>query len=179
MSGTITIRDKAFRTLYSEAAIAEAVSRIAARINSELAEKVPVFLAVLNGAFIFAADLLREIRIPCEISFIRLKSYEATSSTGSVKTMIGLEAADLADRTVVIIEDIVDTGLTVDSLSAQLNDKRVGDLRIATLLFKPSSYKFAARPDYVGFEIPDQFVVGYGMDYCGEGRNLKDVYVLA
>jgi hypoxanthine phosphoribosyltransferase len=178
LSEILTIKDKQFRPFIQEAQIGTAVSRIAAKINEELAGDFPVFLAVLNGSFMFASDLLKQVRIPCEISFVKLSSYRDMSSTGTVKEMIGLDA-DLKDRTVVIVEDIVDSGLTVETLVSQLRQKQVRKLKVAAFLFKPSAFKGRNIPDYVGFEIGEQFVVGYGMDYAGQGRNLKEVHVLA
>lgn len=178
MRGNITIRDKSFKTLYSAVEIEGAIARMAGRINRELEGEEPVFLPVLNGSFMFASDLLRKVTIPCEISFIKLRSYDATTSTGKVKTMLGLDT-DVKGRSVVIVEDIVDTGLTVESLTEQLQEKNVRTVKVATLLFKPASYKRSSPPDYFGFEVPDRFVVGYGMDYCGLGRNLAEVRVLA
>ena len=178
MTATLTIRDKTFRILYNEQQIADAVEAISDRINQELADARPVFIAVLNGAFMFAADLLKKVRIPCEISFVKMQSYEGTASTGTVKSLIGLDV-NVEGRTVVVIEDIVDTGLTLEALAALLNERKIRSMKVATLLFKSAAYRRTTRPDYVGFEVPDQFVVGYGMDYCGEGRNLKEVHVLA
>ena len=174
----ITIKDKQFKPLISEEKIAERTAQLAENINRELAGDFPVFLAVLNGSFIFASDLLRHVRIPCEISFIKLSSYQGTGSTGTVKHMLGLDC-DVTDRTVVIVEDIVDSGLTLETLEEQLRGKGIKKLKVATFLFKPAAYKRKTKPDYVGFEVADNFVVGYGMDYDGQGRNLKEVHVVA
>ena len=178
MSGTISILDKRFRVLYGEQQIGEAVERIASAINAELAEACPVFVAVLNGSFMFAADLLKRVSIPCEISFVKMRSYEGTASSGNVKALVGLDT-NIEGRTVVIVEDIVDTGLTLESLAAQLHAQGAGRVKVATLLFKPAAFRRGTRPDYVGFEVDNRFVVGYGMDYSGQGRNLKEVHVLA
>jgi hypoxanthine phosphoribosyltransferase len=138
----------------------------------------PIFLVVLNGSFMFAADLLKEVTIPCEISFIKVASYHGTSSTGNVTELIGL-TEDITGRTVVIVEDIVDTGITLERLMNVLTRKKVKQIKIATVLLKPQSYKKEFKVDYVGIEIPNDFVVGYGLDYDGLGRNLKEIYVLA
>jgi hypoxanthine phosphoribosyltransferase len=176
--GVITIKDKQFKPLISEKSIADMTAKMAEAINKELAGDFPVFLAVLNGSFMFASDLLRQIKIPCEISFIKVSSYQGTSSTGSVKQMLGLDC-DVSERTVVILEDIVDSGLTLETLEQQLRSKGIKKLKVATFLFKPAAYKRNLKPDYVGFEVADHFVVGYGMDYDGQGRNLKEVHVVA
>ena len=126
----------------------------------------------------FAADLLREITIPCELSFIKVASYEGTNSTGPVNELIGL-AADLKGRTVVVVEDIVDSGITIERLVKILKEKEVKQLKVATILFKPDSYKKQYNIDYIGFRIPNDFVIGYGLDYDGLGRNLKEIHVLA
>jgi hypoxanthine phosphoribosyltransferase len=178
MSGVVTIQGRQFKPYIGQEEIAEAVKKIASRINEDLKQKQPVFLAVLNGSFMFASDLLKEVAITCSISFIKLSSYQGTSSTGNVKEVVGL-TEDISGRTVVIVEDIVDSGLTVECLMAELNKKGVKEIKVATVLFKPSSFKKNYKVDYIGFEIPDKFVVGYGMDYEGEGRNLKEIYALA
>lgn len=178
MSHLITIKDKQFKPYISEAKIAEAVKHMAFSINKELRNEFPVFLAVLNGSFMFAADLLREITIPCELSFIKMASYEGTHSSGRVNELIGL-ATDLKGRTVVIVEDIVDSGITIERLVKILKEKEVKELKVATILFKPDSYKKPYSIDYIGFRIPNDFVIGYGLDYDGLGRNLKEIHVLA
>jgi hypoxanthine phosphoribosyltransferase len=178
MTAPITIKDKQFKPLIDERSISETTARMAEQINRELAGDFPVFLAVLNGSFMFASDLLKQVKIPCEISFIKVSSYTGTNSSGSVKEMLGLDC-DVNERTVVIVEDIVDSGLTIETLETQLRAKGVRKLKVATFLFKPAAYKRKLKPDYVGFEVADQFVVGYGMDYDGQGRNLKEVHVVA
>lgn len=178
MSHLITIKDKQFKPYIGEEKIAEAVKQMALSINKELRDEFPVFLAVLNGSFMFAADLLREITISCELSFIKLASYEGTKSNGNVNELIGL-ASDLKGRTVVIVEDIVDSGITIERLVKILREKEVKELKVATILFKPDSYKKQYNIDYIGFSIPNDFVIGYGLDYDGQGRNLKEIHVLA
>ena len=174
----VTIKDKQFKPYISSEKILEAVKKTADKINKDLAGESPVFLAVLNGSFMFAADLMKEINLNCEISFVKLASYYGTTSSGTVTELIGLNQ-DLTGRTVVIVEDIVDTGNTVEKLAEILNNKKVKSFKIATAFFKPSAYTKKLKIDYIGLEIPNDFVVGYGLDYDGLGRNLKDVYVLA
>jgi hypoxanthine phosphoribosyltransferase len=174
----ITIKDKQFRPYIPSEKIMEAVKKVALKINADLKHEQPLFLVVLNGAFMFASDLLKEINFQCEISFVKLASYHGTSSSGSVNELIGL-SEDVNNRTIVIIEDIVDTGTTLEKLAAVLSRKNIKQYKIATAFFKPSAYKKQTKVDYVGIEIPNDFVVGYGLDYDGFGRNLKDVYILA
>jgi hypoxanthine phosphoribosyltransferase len=174
----ITLKDKQFKPYIPSQKILEAVHKIAAQIDQELAGEFPLFLVVLNGSFMFAADLLKEVKSPCEISFVKLASYHGTSSSGAVTELIGL-TEDVSGRTVVILEDIVDSGLTIEKLHAILQKKQVKQIRIATAFFKPQAYKKDLKVDYIGIEIPNDFVVGYGLDYDGLGRNLKDVFVLA
>lgn len=153
------------------------VAEVAAQISHDLEGKRPLFLAVLNGSFVFAADLLRGIETPCEISFVRMASYEGTSSTGAVKQLIGLKE-DIKDRTVVIVEDIIDSGLTMVHLLELLKEKQPADIKIAALLVKPGNLKVELDIPYCCFEIPNDFIVGYGLDYDGEGRNLPSIYTV-
>jgi len=174
---TITIKDKEFKPYIEESKINFAIKSMAEKINADMANDNPLFLVVLNGSFIFAAALLKEINFPCEISFIKLASYHGTQSSGEVNELIGL-SEDIKNRNVVIIEDIVDTGVTLEKLNQALSSKQVNSIKVVTLLFKPKSYKKNIPVDYSGFKIPNDFVVGYGLDYDGFGRNLKDIYVL-
>lgn len=174
----VTLKDKQFKPYISSGKILEAVKQVANKINSDLAGESPVFLAVLNGSFMFAADLMKEINLNCEISFVKLASYHGTTSTGTVSELIGLNQ-DLTGRTVIIVEDIVDTGNTIVKLTELLKDKNVKSYKIATAFFKPSVYKKNIKIDYVGMEIPNDFVVGYGLDYDGLGRNFKDLLVIS
>ena len=174
----VTLKDKQFKPYISSEKILEAVKQVANKINSDLAGESPVFLAVLNGSFMFAADLMKEINLNCEISFVKLASYHGTTSSGTITELIGLNQ-DLTGRTVIIIEDIVDTGNTLEKLEEVLINKKVKSFKIATAFFKPTAYTKNIKVDYVGLEIPNDFVVGYGLDYDGLGRNLKDVFVLA
>lgn len=178
MSQVITLKDKQFKPYITQQKIAEAVKKVAGSINADLKDEFPVFLAVLNGSFMFAADLLREITIPCEISFVKMASYSGITSSGNVTELIGL-TENINGRTVVIVEDIVDSGVTLERLTTILKTKAVKHIKVATILFKPGAYKKEFALDYVGFKIPNDFVVGYGLDYDGLGRNLKEIHVLA
>jgi len=178
MSQLITIKDKQFKPYITQQKIAGRVKKLADQINIELKNEFPLFLAVLNGSFMFAADLLKEIEIPCEISFIKLSSYQGLNSTGTITELIGLNE-NIDGRTVVIIEDIVDSGLTLEKINTVLKDKKVKQVKTATILMKPESYTKKYSVDYIGFEIPNDFVIGYGLDYEGLGRNLKEIHVLA
>lgn len=171
----IKVRDREFAVSIPEEKIKARVAEVAAQISHDLEGKRPLFLAVLNGSFVFAADLLRGIETPCEISFVRMASYEGTSSTGAVKQLIGLKE-DIKDRTVVIVEDIIDSGLTMVHLLELLKEKQPADIKIAALLVKPGNLKVELDIPYCCFEIPNDFIVGYGLDYDGEGRNLPSIY---
>lgn len=174
---TITLGDKQFVPYIPEKQILESIAQLAVRINKDLAGQKPLFLVVLNGAFLFAADLLRNISIDCEVSFVKLSSYHGTSTSGSVKQLIGLNE-NIKGRTVVIVEDIIDTGITLENILEQLATREPGAVYTAALLFKPEAYKKTHRVDYTGIEIPNAFIVGYGLDYDGLGRNLRDIYVV-
>ena len=146
-------------------------------INHDLEGKEPLFLSVLNGAFMFTADLMKRITIPCEVSFIKLSSYEGTSSTGQVRQLMGLNQC-IKGRTVVIVEDIVDTGLTMQKLLELLQAQEPAEVHIATLLLKPDKLKVPLHIEYAAMQIPNDFIVGYGLDYDGFGRNYKDIYTV-
>jgi len=171
----ITIKDKQFELFIEYEVIEHEIRRVAQQINTELADRNPIFLAVLNGAFMFAAELMKEVSIPSEITFVRLASYQGTSSTNQVKEVLGLNE-DIEGRLVVILEDIVDSGTTMASLLQELVHFKPKEVKIATLLFKPAALKQKLHLDYVVLEIPNDFIVGYGLDYDGYGRNLKDIY---
>jgi hypoxanthine phosphoribosyltransferase len=173
----VKIKDKTFRTFIPESEILERVKAVAEKINHDLDGKNPLFLAVLNGSFMFAADLMRYVTIPSEISFVKLASYQGTVSTGTVKEVIGINE-DLTDRTVVIVEDIVDTGVTMKRMLETLGTRGPKALHICTLLLKPGKLQVPLNIDYVAMEIPNDFIVGYGLDYDQQGRNLRDIYTL-
>ena len=174
---TIKIHDKVFRTSYSEAEILQHVRAVADRLNKDMEGKNPLFIAVLNGSFIFAADLMRMITIPCEISFVKLASYQGTLSTGKVKEVIGINE-DITGRTVVIIEDIVESGLTMKRMIDTLGTRNPESVHICTLLLKPEKLEVDLNVEYVAMEIPNDFIVGYGLDYNQQGRNLREIYTL-
>lgn len=174
----IQVLDKRFRKLFSESEIQERITKMAAEIKADLGDKSPLFIAVLNGAFIFAADLMRAMDFPCEITFVKQSSYQGMDSSGKITQLIGLDR-DIKDRHVVIIEDIVDSGLTMYHLRDQLLQQNPASLRIACCTFKPDALKCPLKLDYVGFEVSKLFLVGYGLDYDGYGRQYKDIYVLA
>ena len=174
---TIKVKDKEFAVSIPEEKILKEVDRIAAQINKDLEGKNPLFLAVLNGSFVFAADLFRRINIPAEISFVKLASYEGTASTGVIKEVIGL-SENIAGRTVVVVEDIIDTGKTMQKLLENLGTRSPEAIHVCTLLLKPDKLKVDLDVDYVALEIPNDFIVGYGLDYDGYGRNLKDIYTV-
>lgn len=173
----IKIKDKTFKTSIPEAQILERVKAVADRINTDMAGKNPLLLAMLNGSFVFAADLMRMINIPCEISFVKMASYEGTSSTGKVKQLLGLNE-DLKGRTVIIVEDIVESGLTMKSLLDTLHEQEPAEIHICTLLLKPECLKVPLDIKYVAIEIPNDFILGYGLDYDQQGRNLRDIYTV-
>ena len=173
----VKIKDKTFRTSIPEKEIKERIQAVADRINHDMADKNPLFLAVLNGAFVFAADLMRMITIPCEISFVKLASYQGTTSTGKITEVMGINE-DLTDRTVVIIEDIVDTGLTMKRMIESLGTRHPASVHICSLLVKPEKLQVVLNIEYAVMEIPNDFIVGYGLDYDQQGRNLPDIYTL-
>lgn len=173
----VKIKDKTFKTSIPEAEILGKVKVVADRINKDFEGKTPVFLAVLNGSFIFAADLLRMITIPNEISFVKYASYQGTSSTGKMKELMGINQ-DLAGRDVIIVEDIVDSGFTMQHMIEDLKTKNPASIHICSLLVKPGNLKVDIDIDYAVMEIPNDFIVGYGLDYDQEGRNLRDIYTI-
>lgn len=173
----VKIKDKLFRTSIPETEILQRVQAVADRINHDMAGKNPLMLAVLNGSFMFAADLMRRITIPCEISFVKLASYEGTTSTGKITEVIGINE-DLAGRTIVIVEDIVDTGLTMKRMIETLGTRNPESVHICTLLVKPDKLKVDLNIEYAAMAIPNDFIVGYGLDYDQQGRNLPDIYTL-
>ena len=173
----VKIKDKSFRVSIPEAEIKQRVKALAEQMSKDLEGKNPIFLGVLNGSFIFAADLMREMTVPCEISFVKLASYQGTTSTGKVREVLGINE-NLSGRTVVIVEDIVESGQTMKQMIESLGTRNPESVRICTLFFKPEKLKEDLNLDYVAFSIPDDFIVGYGLDYDGLGRELKDVYTI-
>ena len=174
---TIRVHDKEFEPYISSQDIAASIRTIANRINEEYAGKKPLFIAILNGSFMFASDLFKDIGIEAEICFIKLASYKGTKSSGHVITAIGLDM-DLIGRHVVIIEDIVDTGKTLSEFLPQLEHMQPASLRIAALLHKPEATVYPIEVDYLGFSVPNKFLLGYGLDYDGLGRNIPSIYKL-
>lgn len=173
----VTVKDKQFALSLSEERIRQRVAETAAQISEELSGKNPIFLAVLNGSFVFAADLMRGITTPCEVNFVRFSSYDGMNSTGTVKELLGLNQS-LKGRTVVVVEDIIDSGLTMQELLVYLQKFEPAELKVASLLVKPGNLQVKLNVDYTCFEIPNDFIVGYGLDYDGYGRNLPAIYTV-
>ena len=171
------MHDKEFEPYLSEEQIKNKIQEMAANINRDYTGKRPLFIAILNGSFMFAADLFKAVTIDAEICFIKLASYKGTKSSGQVITAIGLDT-DLIDRHVIILEDIVDTGKTLSEFLPQLQHHHPASLKIAALLHKPEATVYPIKVDYLGFSIPNKFVLGYGLDYDGLGRNIKEIYQL-
>lgn len=174
---TIKIENKEFVLNLEHDVILARIKELAQIINKKYQDEKPLFICVLNGAFMFSSDLLKNIDFPCEISFIKVSSYEGVSSTGKLTTHIGINQS-IEGRKVIIIEDIIETGNTINQLVKLLKEEKAKDISLATLLFKPGCLKHQLNIDYVGFEIPDDFIIGYGLDYNGYGRNLRDLYIL-
>lgn len=172
----IEIDDKHFELLFEYEQIKKRIRLLAIQLNIDFEDKIPVFLGVLNGSFIFLADLIKEIHISSEVTFVKVSSYEGDKSSGKIKEEIGLQMS-LKDRDVIIVEDIVDSGKTLEYLLKMVEKQMPASVNVCSLLLKPNSLKVELDEiTYVGFEIPDEFVVGYGLDYKGLGRNLKDIY---
>lgn len=174
----VTVFDKTFEISITHDEILERISKLAEQMNEDLKDKEVIFLGILNGSFMFASDLYKQIKVPSLISFLKLASYQGTSTTGKVKRLIGINE-DIANKTVVIIEDIVDTGITLEQIIKQLKGYDPADIKVATLLFKPEAYQKDFDIDYIGFSIPPDFIIGYGLDYDGLARNLPHIYKLA
>ncbi|WP_297516402.1 hypoxanthine phosphoribosyltransferase [Flavobacterium sp.] len=174
----IHLHDKTFEPFIASEEIDFAIQNMAKQMADDFFDEVPVFIGVLNGSFMVMGDLMKAYRGMCEVSFIKVASYEGTESTHEVKHLIGLNE-NLEGRTVVIVEDIIDTGTTIVALKQLLKQQKVKHLKIATLFFKPEAYQHEVKIDYIGIRIPNKFIVGYGLDYDGLGRNLPDVYQLA
>lgn len=175
---TVVLHDKKFKICMTAAQIDEAVAKVAEKINTDLKDvDVPIFLSILNGSFMFTADLMRKIDIKSDVVFVKLASYEGTESTGEVKQIVGLTKS-IEGRTVIVVEDIVETGNTIEEIYKLLKDAGAADIKICTLLFKPAAYKKHIPVDYPALQIPNDFIVGYGLDYNQLGRQYKDIYVL-
>jgi len=173
--GSVNIHDKTFNIYLEASKLDAAIGDMGNKINEDYGGKNPLFVGVLNGAFRFAADLMKYVDIPSEINFVKLTSYRGTESTGRVNNLIGLNT-DIEGRHVVVLEDIVDTGHTWEYIHEIFSERNPASLKIATLLYKPEPYQSSLPVNYIGFEIPNLFVVGYGLDYDGQGRNLNNIY---
>ncbi len=174
----ITVLDKEFEISIPSEKIQKRISELARELSDDIGDKNPIFIGILNGSFMFASDLFKHIDFDAQITFLKLASYQGISSTGSVKQLIGLNQ-DIRDQHVVILEDIVDTGITLENIMRQLDGYRPASIKIMTLLFKPGSFKKEIKLDYIGFSIPNEFIVGYGLDYNGFGRRYSDIYTVA
>lgn len=173
----IQIKDKVFTLSISEEQIQKAVKQVGESINKDLAGLDPLFICVLNGAFMFAGDLMKVINIPCEITFVKLSSYEGLYTTGTVKEIIGLNES-VVGRNVVVVEDIIDTGITMERILSSLKAKGAKSIHVSTFLQKPDALLRDIQIDYIAMKIPNDFIVGYGLDYDGYGRNLKEIYTV-
>lgn len=173
----IQVHDKQFEPYLDASTISERIKSLAAQLSADYTGKKPLFIAILNGSFMFASDLFKELTIDAEICFIKLASYKGTKSTGHVITAIGMDM-DIFGREVVILEDIVDTGKTLSEFLPQLKHQQPASMKIVALLHKPEATVFPIKIDYLGFSIPNKFVVGYGLDYDGLGRNIREIYKL-
>lgn len=173
----IQVHDKQFEPYLAANTISERIKSLAAQLSADYTGKKPLFIAILNGSFMFASDLFKEMTIDAEICFIKLASYKGTKSTGHVITAIGMDM-DIFGREVVILEDIVDTGKTLSEFLPQLKHQQPASMKIVALLHKPEATVFPIKIDYLGFSIPNKFVVGYGLDYDGLGRNIREIYKL-
>ncbi len=174
---TVNVLDKTFYKSITYKEILNSVEVIAKKMNNDLANKDVIFMGILNGAFLFAADLFKLINFNCQITFLKVASYQGTSSNGKVKRLIGINE-NIENKTVVILEDIIDTGITMDYILKQLRGYEPKEIKIATLLFKPEAFVKEFKIDYIAKKIPNEFIIGYGLDYNGFGRNLKDIYTL-
>lgn len=173
----VKILDKSFGIFIEEKVIKNRIQELGAQISKDYEGQTPVLLGILNGSFMFASDLMQNLSIDCKISFLKLASYEGTTSTGKVRQLIGLNE-DIKGKPVIIIEDIVDTGITIEHIIKQLQAYDPSEIRVASLLFKPEAYQKERKIEYVGFDIPNKFIIGYGLDYDGLARNLKHIYQL-
>ncbi len=177
MPEEVVIFEKTFERFITESVIMERVKNLAGQISEDIKDAEPVFIPILNGSFYFAADLLKHIDFPYEVSFVKMSSYTGLGAGETINTVIGLDKS-LKNRNIVLIEDIIDSGRTINNLQNQLKDIAVSDIKIASLIFKPGAVKYPINPDYVGFEAEDGFLIGYGLDFDGKGRHYKDIYKL-
>jgi hypoxanthine phosphoribosyltransferase len=173
----VQVRELVFENFISRENIDQAVQKVADQINRDYAGKEPLLLAVLNGAFMFASDLMKKITIPCEITFVKFSSYVGVSTTEEVKELIGVDKG-VTGRDVIIVEDIIDTGITLEKILEEVGKLGPSSMKIAAFCFKPEAFRKSYPIDYLGLEIPNNFIVGYGLDYNGFGRNLPDIYTL-
>ncbi len=178
MVKSVKVLDKNFEIFIEASRIHQAVEKMANQMNEDLKGKDVIFLGILNGSFMFASDLYKLINLPSQISFLKVASYQGTSTSGNVKRLIGINE-DLLGKTVVVLEDIVDSGVTMENITKQLVGYEPAEIKIATLLYKPEAIQTKLKLDYVGMEIPNDFIIGYGLDYNGFGRNLADIYKIA
>lgn len=173
--GTIRVKDREFEVFLKEEDIQKEIKRVASEINRDYADKEPLFLCVLNGSFMFAADLLKDVKVPCNVSFVKVSSYQGTDTTGKVKELMGLQE-DVEGRHIIIVEDIVDTGYTMRDVLDSLAEKKAASVQVCALLCKPDKLKVDINLKYLAMNIPNGFIVGYGLDYDGFGRNSRDIY---
>jgi hypoxanthine phosphoribosyltransferase len=173
----VKIKDKQFELFISEEEILSEVRSLGSQLSETYRDKEIVFLAMLNGAFMFASDLMKMISIPCKVSFVKVSSYQGMNSTGKITELIGINE-DLKGKHVVVVEDIVDTGTTIEGILPEIENSGAASVQVCTLLFKPEAFKGNRKPEFIGFSIPNKFVVGYGLDYDGYGRNLNAIYQL-
>ena len=171
----VKIKDKEFEKYLSQQEIEAAIDQVAKKMASDLSDSDPLFVAILNGSFMFVSELMKRVNIPAELTFIKLSSYSGVNTTGNVKEVFGL-THNIENRTIVVLEDIVDTGNTIEHIINELKKKNPKEVKVATLLFKPQAMQKDTHLDYVALEIPNDFIVGYGLDYDGYGRNLPDIY---
>ena len=171
----VKIFDKEFKISIPAASVKQVIEHMALSINNDYDEKEVIFIGILNGAFMFSADLIKRIKVKCQISFVKLSSYSGASTSGNVRELIGL-MDDIKGKHVIVLEDIVETGLTLETIIRLLKPMNPASLKIATLLFKPQAYQKNLKLDYIGLEIPNEFIIGYGLDYNGYGRNYEDIY---
>ncbi len=173
--GHIQVKDREFEVFLKEEEIQKEIKRVAAEINRDYVGKEPLFLCVLNGSFMFAADLLKDVNVPCNVSFVKVSSYQGTDTTGKVKELMGLQE-DVEGRHIIIVEDIVDTGYTMRDVLDSLAEKKAASVQVCALLCKPDKLKVDINLKYLAMNIPNGFIVGYGLDYDGFGRNSRDIY---